>query len=90
MVARDIAVVLDTTVSWQLVEQTIRALDLPNLVDLRIFDIYRGGDLPPGRHSIALSLRYRAADRTLTDEEIAAAQERVVGALVSRLGAERR
>lgn len=90
MVARDIAVVLDTTVSWQLVEQTIRALDLPNLVDLRIFDIYRGGDLPPGRHSIALSLRYRAADRTLTDEEIAAAQERVVGVLVSRFGAERR
>jgi phenylalanyl-tRNA synthetase beta subunit len=34
--------------------------------------------LPAGRHSIALSLRYRAADRTLTDEEIAAAQEQLL------------
>ena len=89
-VARDIAVVLDTTISWQSIEQSILELELPYLVDLRLFDIYRGRELPEGRHSIALSLRYRAVDRTLTDEEIASAQEQVVRTLTARFGAELR
>lgn len=89
-VVRDLALLIDTAVTWQAIEETIRGLGLPHLVDLRIFDIYRGRELPAGRHSVALSLRYRAADRTLTDEEIAQAQEQVVRALASRFGAELR
>ncbi|MFM8393785.1 MAG: phenylalanine--tRNA ligase subunit beta, partial [Acidobacteriota bacterium] len=89
-VVRDLALLIDTSVTWQAIEETIRSLALAHLVDLRIFDIYRGRELPAGRHSIALSLRYRAADRTLTDEEIAAAQEQVVKALSTRFGAELR
>ena len=70
--------------------QTIRGLQLPNLIDVRIFDIYKGKELPAGRHSIALSLRYRAADRTLTDDEIAGAQEQLLKELAAKFGAELR
>ncbi len=89
-VVRDLALLIETSVTWQSIDETIRSLNLTHLVDLRIFDIYRGRELPEGRHSIALSLRYRAADRTLTDEEITAAQEQVVRILTMRFGAELR
>ena len=89
-VVRDLALVLDTSVSYDSVVQTIRGLQLPNLIDVRIFDIYKGKELPAGRHSIALSLRYRAADRTLTDDEIAGAQEQLLKELAAKFGAELR
>lgn len=89
-VTRDIAVVIDPAVTWESVDRAIRELELPYLVDLRVFDLYRGRDLPESRHSIAISLRYRAADRTLTDDEIASAQDRVVGVLADRFRAELR
>jgi len=89
-VARDLAIVLDASIPWQSVELAIREIELPYLVDLRVFDLYRGRELPEGSHSLALSLRYRSPDRTLTDEEIAAAQEQVVTILAARFGAELR
>ena len=38
----------------------------------RVFDLYRGEQLGEGRKSLALRLEFRAGDRTLTDEEVAA------------------
>jgi phenylalanyl-tRNA synthetase beta chain len=89
-VVRDLAVVVETSVTWQAIEDAILGLGLPNLVDVHLFDIYQGKELPAGKHSVALSIRYRAADRTLTDEEIAAAQEQLLGGLAAQFQAERR
>ena len=47
----------------------------------QIFDLYRGEQLGEGRKSLALRLEFRAADRTLTDEEVAARRERIEAAL---------
>jgi phenylalanyl-tRNA synthetase beta chain len=47
-----------------------------------VFDVYRGEQLGEGRKSMALRLEFRAADRTLTDEEVAELR----GAIESRLG----
>ena len=60
------------------------------LRDARIFDVYRGEQLGEGRKSVAVHLVFQARDRTLTDEEVAATRERIVGALTNRLGAELR
>ncbi|MGH9855484.1 MAG: hypothetical protein ACREBD_37080, partial [Blastocatellia bacterium] len=70
------------------VETVIDTLEIPELVGVKLFDLYTGKELPRGKHSIALSLRYRAADRTLTDEEVNAAHERVVKTLTERFDAE--
>ncbi|MDR1279900.1 MAG: phenylalanine--tRNA ligase subunit beta [Opitutaceae bacterium] len=40
---------------------------------VNIFDLYQGQNLPDGKKSLALSLTFRAADRTLTDDEVNAA-----------------
>jgi phenylalanyl-tRNA synthetase beta chain len=50
--------------------------------------VFRGGIVPAGRKSMAFSLRYRAVDRTLEDDEVSAAHARVEQALQRRFGAE--
>jgi phenylalanyl-tRNA synthetase beta chain len=87
-VVRDIAVLLDTSVEYGEIERAVMAAEIPTLLGVRLFDRYTGGELPEGKHSLALSLRYRAEDRTLTDEEIAAAHEQVSRLLQARFRAE--
>ena len=51
-----------------------------------MFDVYRDAErIGAGNVSLALRLRFRAADRTLTDEEVAAARRRIVAALAEQL-----
>jgi phenylalanyl-tRNA synthetase beta chain len=42
-----------------------------------VFDCYRGAPIPSGKKSLAYTIAYRAADRTLTDDEVNAIHERV-------------
>jgi phenylalanyl-tRNA synthetase beta chain len=52
-----------------------------------VFDVYRDADkIGPGNVSLALRLAYRAADRTLTDDEVAARRNAIVEALAQELG----
>jgi phenylalanyl-tRNA synthetase beta chain len=85
---RDLALLIDTTVTFAAIENAIKLLGIPELVGLRLFDLYAGQELPKGKYSIALSLRYRAADRTLTDEEVNAAQDKIVKTLREEFAAE--
>ncbi|MEO6726818.1 MAG: phenylalanine--tRNA ligase subunit beta [Blastocatellia bacterium] len=87
-VVRDLALLIDTGVPMAAIERTINELGIPELVGTRLFDLYAGKDMPAGKHSIALSLRYRAPDRTLTDEEINATHESIVKALTQTFSAE--
>jgi len=87
-VVRDLALLIGADVQFADVKAVINALEIPELVGVKLFDLYTGKELPQGKHSIALSLRYRAADRTLTDEEVNAMRERVVKTLTEQFGAE--
>ncbi|HEY3191821.1 MAG TPA: phenylalanine--tRNA ligase subunit beta [Solirubrobacterales bacterium] len=70
-VHQDVAVVVDETVP----AADVRAAVLEGGGDLLrsadVFDLYRGEQVGEGRKSLALRLSFRAADRTLTDEEVA-------------------
>ncbi|MGE0881986.1 MAG: phenylalanine--tRNA ligase subunit beta [Blastocatellales bacterium] len=87
-VVRDLALLIETAVPMAAIDQAIRDLKIPELIDFKLFDLYAGKELPAGKHSIALSLRYRAADRTLTDEEINAMHESIVKKLTQEFSAE--
>ncbi len=50
---------------------------------IAIFDVYQGGELPAGKKSLAFSLVFRAADRTLTDDEVNAAFARIQREIVA-------
>ena len=86
-VTRDIALVVDESVGAGTMMDTIRGA-ARNLEEVRLFDIYRGIKLGKDKKSVAYSLSFRASDRTLTDEEIAAAMDRILRVLKEEHGAE--
>ena len=86
---RDLAVVLDENVTWAAVEKALTDLALPILEKIAFFDVFRGRQVPKGRKSIALSLTFRAPDRTLTSKEVEDARQACIQAL-EKLGGELR
>ncbi len=60
------------------------------LRDVRVFDVYHGEQVGEGRKSVALSLTFQSAERTLSDEDAGALRARIVEALAARFGAELR
>ncbi len=86
-VFQDIALIVDQDVAAQSVIDVVREGAGELLEDVRLFDVYTGAQVGEGRKSIALALRFRAADRTLTEDEASAAREAAVAAAAERLGA---
>jgi phenylalanyl-tRNA synthetase beta chain len=52
-----------------------------------LFDVYTGPQIGAGRRSLTLALRFRAADRTLTEDEASAARDAALAVAGERLGA---
>ncbi len=90
-VARDIAVVVDESVTAKDVRDAIAKTRLKVILDdIALFDVYRGQGIAAGKKSMAWSFTLRAEDHTLADEEIQNAVAMVVRALQARLKAELR
>ncbi|MFM8418991.1 MAG: phenylalanine--tRNA ligase subunit beta, partial [Verrucomicrobiota bacterium] len=86
-IQRDVAMLVDECVTHDAVLAAVRGAKPANLEAVELFDIFRGGPVPKGQKSVAYSFTYRAADRTLKDEEVTAAHQRVVEAFVQGLKA---
>lgn len=69
-VRRDIAVVVDEGVSVQFLLDAMRACEVPHVVDLDLFDLYRGTGVGEGRKSLAFRVLLQDTRKTLTDAEI--------------------
>jgi phenylalanyl-tRNA synthetase beta chain len=80
-VKQDIAVVVDDAIEARTVVDVVRAAGGSELRSIEVFDLYRGEQLPEGKKSLALRLEFQAADRTLTDDEVAARREQIRKAL---------
>lgn len=83
----DVALVVDATVPVAEVTHALRAGAGELLEDLSLFDVYTGSQVGEDRRSVAYSLRFRAADRTLTVEEANAAKDSAVAVAAERFGA---
>ena len=86
---RDIALELDRNVSAGSIIDVIKANSSKLLKDVQVFDVYEGDKMAPGKKSVAFSLTYFDAERTLTDEEVVAAHNKVLKA-IAETGAELR
>ncbi|MBI3182253.1 MAG: phenylalanine--tRNA ligase subunit beta [Myxococcales bacterium] len=86
-VLRDIAVVVPLELRNEEVKSVILEVGAPLVEDAVVFDVYSGKPLPEGRKNLAYALRYRAADRTLTDSEVSDAHQRIIQEVNRRLGA---
>jgi phenylalanyl-tRNA synthetase beta chain len=86
---QDIAVILPEDVPARQVLHALRKAGGEVLGSAEIFDVYTGAQVGEGRRSLALALTFRSEDRTLTDEDVAPARERIIAAL-GELGGELR
>ncbi|WP_333716772.1 phenylalanine--tRNA ligase subunit beta [Gordonia sp. (in: high G+C Gram-positive bacteria)] len=86
-VLQDVAVVVDASVPSADVADALRdgAGDL--LESLELFDVFTGDQVGAGNKSLAFALRFRAGDRTLTEDEANAAKLAAVDEAGSRVGA---
>jgi phenylalanyl-tRNA synthetase beta chain len=86
-VKEDLAFVLDRGVPVARVQEVMLAAGGPMLAGVALFDEYTGEQVGAGKRSLAFSLTYQAADRTLTDADAKQIRERIAKALTDELGA---
>ena len=88
-VTHDLAIVVDESVTYEQLVQRITSAGGKLLADVRLFDVYRDPvRVGKGKKSMAFSLTYRAADRTLTSEEVEKAHEKLVKKVLRATGGE--
>jgi phenylalanyl-tRNA synthetase beta chain len=84
-VMRDMALVLDESISQKQVMDIIEGFSLVNKVVL--FDVYSGKQVAAGKKSLAYSLTFQSLDHTLTDGEVDKVLEAILRKLQTELGA---
>jgi phenylalanyl-tRNA synthetase beta chain len=82
---RDIALIIDNSLAASRVQEIIESFPLVDRVTL--FDVYSGEQVPPGKKSLAFSIRYQSLERTLTDEEVNKAHQQIIDRLQRESGA---
>lgn len=87
---QDVALVVPADVPADDVLAALREGAGELLEDVALFDVYAGKGIEDGKKSLAFSLRFRAADRTLTADEASAARETAVALAAERFGAVQR
>jgi phenylalanyl-tRNA synthetase beta chain len=88
-VRRDIAVIADENVNVQVLLDAMQAEKAPNVVELALFDVYRGKGVEQSKKSLAFRVLLQDTQKTLTDNEIEENVARLVAAL-QRQGAQLR
>lgn len=89
-VRRDIALIVDAQTPANGILDEIEKSGSNLIEDAKVFDVFTGEPVGEGKKSVAVSLQMRAADKTLTEEEINKAQEKTVKNLELALGAQLR
>jgi len=89
-IERDAAVVVNDAITVSAVKEEILSVQSAIIEAVHLFDIYKGKPIPKDKKSLAFSIRYRSASRTLTDSEVDELHAEIIKRLQSNLNAELR
>ena len=89
-ILEDLAVVVDEDLPAEKVEAMIRQTGGKLVVNVRLFDIFRNGQVGEGKKSLAYSLTYQSDDHTLTDKDATQIRQKIIRRLDQELGAKLR
>lgn len=78
---RDIAMLVPDEMPSHDITTCISNMKSPHVQDVEVFDVYKGSSIAEGQKSIAVRVRYRSAEKTLTDEEV----NRIHGSIVDKI-----
>jgi phenylalanyl-tRNA synthetase beta chain len=80
-VRRDFSLVVDKTIAWETIDRTLAALEIPELVEWRVREVFHDAKLGAGDYSLLLGTTFQAPDRTLREDELKSFQAQVVEAV---------
>ena len=80
-VRRDFSLILDRSLTWEAIDRALAALQIPELVDWRVREVFHDSRLGAADYSLLLGATFQAPDRTLREEELQLFQERVIDAV---------
>ncbi|ALF59578.1 phenylalanine--tRNA ligase subunit beta [Psychrobacter urativorans] len=83
-VRRDIAILVDSDISLQTLQATIRAAAGEMLTDVWLFDVYQGEHVPTGQRSLAFALIWQDSTQTLADDTVKVVTDNVIHALTEQ------
>ncbi|GAB6683079.1 phenylalanine--tRNA ligase subunit beta [Streptococcus uberis] len=87
-VSRDIALLVDDQLSHQDIVTIIEGLGLKYLESIKLFDVYAGANIEPGKKSMAYSLTFQNPHESLRDEEVAKYMNKISEALLEKANAQ--
>jgi phenylalanyl-tRNA synthetase beta chain len=85
-VRRDFSLILEEMITWEMIDQAVASLRIPELVEWRAREVFHDKKLAAGEYALLLGTTFQAADRTLREEELQTFQAQVVEA-VGKVGA---
>jgi phenylalanyl-tRNA synthetase beta chain len=85
-VRRDFSLILDRSVDWETIDRALAGLQIPELVEWRVREVFRDARLGAQEYALLLGVTFQAPDRTLREEELQKFQAQVVEA-VGKAGA---
>ena len=86
-VDRDFAFIVDEAVTADALLKAMRQAEKKLIRELRLFDVYRGQGVEPGKKSLAVAVRLQSRERTLTEAEVEPVARRIVEAAAKAVGA---
>lgn len=86
-VSRDIAMLVRDEIMVKEIEAVIRQRGGKLVEEIRLFDVYRGDQVPAGMKSVAYTITFRSPDRTLVDDDVNKAMEKILTGLKTNLDA---
>jgi len=86
-VERDFSVLLADGVPFLQIEQAIRFLGIAEIESIEAADLFHGGQVPAGKFSLMIRVKFQSADATFTDAQLNDFSARIVAALQEKLGA---
>jgi phenylalanyl-tRNA synthetase beta chain len=87
-VYRDLAMVVDKSLSFEAVEKAVRKAKVDKLQEVKLFDIFESEKLGKDKRSLALSFTFLDEEKTLTDKEIEGLVSRLIQTLEKEVSAE--
>ena len=85
-VKRDLAIVVDENIAFDQILNCIRQTAPDSLINLQLFDVYRGEGIDLGKKSLAFDLTFQGSSSTLTDEEVDITMGKILSRLKSEVG----
>jgi len=86
-VERDFSLVLDDGVRFAQVAESVQSLAIAELQNIEAGDLFRGGQIAPGKYSLMIRVTFQSAEATFTEAQLNDYSSRIVAALQQKLGA---